>query len=717
MENKGYTGRKLNNYIWIPKSKTDLREFREIIKICHTLQQRDGYFSDITLGQEMVSLRAIVDRDNTADSYIEKYQGKSIGNQSYTSNARMMLRILRWLGLATKDYNPEKTGRFYLTPHGLKFLNFSGAFPARTNTFDEAVLYEEYFAKMRFHSVNDDIRYRNYHFRQRVFYNLIKTLSHLTFASHYELAMSALVLKNDSNDEFNEKIGKIMECREGGKNIRWLMNEYGLDCDNKSTLTGIYDGPKVLLSFAKQLGLAEEIIVNHRDREGKEIIDMYARMYSKSGHISPKSIKKCTKITPKGVEFVNKYQNGTPIWFDKIAIPKEENSAIALVCQKNDYVETEKIIETLNLDENLFYIEKGKIFLKNKIEFDLYRDVPYENRKKVIEIINNMDTSFFDNAEDAALQEEVLYLPKGVPSKRCIECSFRSCGIYNEKINAFGGRDRFASRVCPENILTYNDKGELSIDSETCAGCGLCALNCSFDGIIYDEKFIFRKAKNAKDEIVTLEKDFKKQKTEEILENFKVEEYKIKLEDVPELLKSFLKKINLPERKWDKDKCYTYVRNVFKLFGVEAIYSGSGGMKTRSDVTIEAPFVAVSEVKSPAESPINMKAVRQAFDASVQMQTKLTMAIGLETHSGAKEQELKYRKATGTGILLLEIQYLSFLVFVKEYFIFTPDSLKYLIENYKGHFMKESLIDFLLKQKSTLTEAQIKTLVESSFSV
>jgi len=50
-------------------------------------------------------------------------------------------------------------------------------------------------------------------------------------------------------------------------------------------------------------------------------------------------------------------------------------------------------------------------------------------------------------------------------------------------------------------------------------------------------------------------------------------------------------------------------------------------MKTRSDVTIISPFIAVSEVKSPAESPINMKSVRQAVDAAVQMETKLTMAI------------------------------------------------------------------------------------------
>ena len=73
-----YNGRKLNKYIWIPKSKTDLREYREFLKICNSLEKRDGFFNNKTIGTEMVNLRAIVDKDNTATLYIEKYKDKKL---------------------------------------------------------------------------------------------------------------------------------------------------------------------------------------------------------------------------------------------------------------------------------------------------------------------------------------------------------------------------------------------------------------------------------------------------------------------------------------------------------------------------------------------------------------------------------------------------------------------------------------------------------------
>lgn len=715
MEENGYTGRKLNSYVWIPKSKTDLREFREIIKICYSLEQKTGYFSDKTLGAEMVSLRAIVDRDNTADSYIEKYQGKSIGNQSYTSNARMMLRILRWLGLVTKDYDPEKSGKFYLTPHGLKFVNFSGPFPSKYSNYDELKLYEEFFANLRFYSVNDDIRYRNYYFRQRFFYNMIKVLGELIFATHYELALSALVLRNDSDEEFSEKIGKIKECRYGKRNLRWLMHEYGLDCDNKSTLTGIYDGPKVLLSFAKQMGLVEEMSISDKTDESKKVLEIYSSMYSSSGHVTSKSIKKYTRITPKGLEFIKKFNRGIHVWYDEIKNAPEENAATIIVCCKNGFVELSKIRNLETLDKNLFHIDNERVVLNRRTNFDLYRDVPYEKRKRVIEVIQSMDENILKADVEAREVEGVLFLPRQIPEKRCLECSFQSCGMYRDKINAFGGRDRFASRVCPENIISFDETGILEIKESGCVGCGLCILNCSFDGIVYDENNVFHKANNTIDDPVQLGKESKKQKTLDLQKQFHDFKPKIDINDVPRLLDSFLKKINLPGKKWDKDKCYVYVRNVFKLFGVEAVYSGSGGMKTRSDITIESPFVAVSEVKSPAESPINMKAVRQAVDAAVQSETGLTMAIGIETHTGAIDQELKYRKTIKMGVLLLELQYLAFLVYVNEYFVFNPESLKFLISNYKGHFNEESLLDFLLKQKTSLSSEEIENLIKKSF--
>ena len=54
---------------------------------------------------------------------------------------------------------------------------------------------------------------------------------------------------------------------------------------------------------------------------------------------------------------------------------------------------------------------------------------------------------------------------------------------------------------------------------------------------------------------------------------------------------------------------------------MEVTYTGSGGMLRRADVTIISPFVVGMEVKSPAESDIDVGAVRQAYDAKLEVRS------------------------------------------------------------------------------------------------
>ncbi len=716
-----YTGRKLNKYTWIPKSKTDLREYREVLKICHTIENENGYFSDKSLGKKMVELRAIVDRDNSAKSYVKKYDDKKIADQSYVSNARMLIRIFRWLGFVSKDYDSNENGKFYLTPEGEELLHFTGPYPAIIGEQNEMIKFQEAFASMRYHSVNDDTRYRNYYFRQRVFFNLIRFLKIFDYATHYELALSALVLKDESKNEIKSKRDKILECRSGGKNIRWLMEIYEMNCENKSTVTGIYDGPKVLLSFARQLGLVAEINLKDCD---KNIIKMYKKMYKNSGVISEKSIKKINQITPLGEQFVNEYKNKNLLWYENLPSDKNLFSTFLILSKKG--IE-KSVASTLKINlkkiEHLFEENSGKLFLKKDVDFNLYRDIPYENRKQVIETIKSINPNFFKQKEKEIVMQKI-FNPNEYPLKRCIDCHQGSCAYYRENMDALGGKDRFPTRVCPENLLTYNMDGELEINSNDCVGCGLCLINCNFDGLSINENNQVIKNKNTTDECLEVTIDDKEKITKKLEEKYLNHTIsslppKIKKQDMPSLVKNFISKIDKPGKKWDKDKCYTYVRNVFKLFDVNAIYSGSGGMKTRSDVTIESPFIAVSEVKSPAESPINLKAVRQAFHAAIQAKTQLTMAIGLETHKGAIEEEEKFKEATGIGILLLEIKYLALLVYLNQFIQYTPDSLLRLIKNFGNHFKPENFIDYLNNEiklcKNKITTEEIKKIVTDSF--
>ncbi|MFA7049658.1 MAG: hypothetical protein WC164_00890 [Patescibacteria group bacterium] len=687
-----YNGRKLNKYIWIPKSKTDLREYREFIKICNILEKNDGFFNDKTIGAEMVKLRAIVDRDNTAISYIEKYKDKKIGDQSYVSNARMLIRIFRWLGFISKDYNKDFSGKYYLTPYGEKLLEFRG--PIKKEEID---IFIDAFAVMRFFSQNDDIIYRNYYFRQRPFFNLIRFLDLLGYASHYELALSALVLKDESEEEINEKLEKILRCRKE-KNIRWLMSEYGLDCDNKSSVTGIYDGPKVLLSFARQMGLVEE--VDLRKKHNESIYNIYKKMYRDSGQISDKSAKKITRITDFGKFFVNKYKNYKLLWFDMIK-NNNKNSALVLNCLKDGKVSLSSLaninFDINDLDNDVFILKKNEIILRENFDFDLYRDVPYENRRDVISFVLLMNKNFFN---EELIEKSMQVFVKDAEEGACRECYFGKCAFYRNKIDSFGGSDRFSTRVCPENLLSFDKKGVLNLESSGCAGCGLCYFNCPFGAIGLNSDLNFYKKKSNNEGVFINIEEKENLTLSEEKKSFRGNE--ILLEQVPLLVNNFIKIINSPGKKWDKDKCYVYIRNVFKLFNVDAIYSGSGGMKTRSDVSIVSPFIAVSEVKSPAESPINLKAVRQAVDAAVQSKTKLTMAIGITTHTGAIDQERKYFEVMGMGVLLLEIKYISFFSFLSLFIKFDEHSLARLISNNRGAFGKEELKKYLLSEINIL---------------
>ena len=51
-----YTGKKHSNYIWIPKAKSDLKEYRDALRLCATLEAETGSFNDKTLGNRQVDL-------------------------------------------------------------------------------------------------------------------------------------------------------------------------------------------------------------------------------------------------------------------------------------------------------------------------------------------------------------------------------------------------------------------------------------------------------------------------------------------------------------------------------------------------------------------------------------------------------------------------------------------------------------------------------------
>ena len=122
-----YTGKKHSNYIWIPKAKSDLKEYRDGLRLCRDLEDTTGSFNDIALGNLQVESGAIFNGSLMVEEYQAKYKTQQLGNQSYVSNARMLIRMCRFFGWIHRD--AERKSTYYLTEKGRLISQFVGKFP------------------------------------------------------------------------------------------------------------------------------------------------------------------------------------------------------------------------------------------------------------------------------------------------------------------------------------------------------------------------------------------------------------------------------------------------------------------------------------------------------------------------------------------------------------------------------------------------------------
>lgn len=313
-ENSGYTGRKLQEYVWIPKPKTDLAEYRLNLKLCKDVQKENGYFNDRLVGEYAVEQEAIFDGSLVPNKYIEKYQEKDVSMQSYVSNIRMFIRIARTLGWIS--YVPNEDAKYVLTNKGQILTEFSGDFPDSRGGLSEREIVFESFANYSFYSVNDDPDYRDRRFKCRLFLNMLYFIRKFGFLHNHELAVTAFTLKDERDDnELESKISIMERLRSGEIDLGDAYRENELDPTDRSTVNGVYDGPKVMLSFARQLDLAEGTYISKLDNS-QEIYDIYEQSYKGSPHInSPRKIHRLTSI---GQQFVDEYWGRKKIWFEEL---------------------------------------------------------------------------------------------------------------------------------------------------------------------------------------------------------------------------------------------------------------------------------------------------------------------------------------------------------------------------------------------------------------
>ena len=349
-------------------------------------------------------------------------------------------------------------------------------------------------------------------------------------------------------------------------------------------------------------------------------------------------------------------------------------------------------------------VENSIVSLVTPIAFTLHHSVPPEirdqvrsllyriigekdvvNPSEINEFFYRINPQYLNNllTSDQKITSEPLYKTSGSsaqPTLKCIHCADAPCYTYADA-DTFGSTDKFPTRVCPDNLVKKETDGHISIQAEECTGCMICILRCPLAAISWEDGVAFKHEYEG-DEPVEKLYVLPETKASLTMETFqKIQEFNQSLpyyDNIKDILDNFDKKVGRVHFNWDKDQYYPFIRNCFRALGLNAFYTGSGGKLKRSDVTIEDLFMVGIEVKSPAESGISKTAVRQAFDASIEVikdnKEVYCAAIGQEFTRGVHQHAESYYKAHRISIPLLPGRFILYLTLKHQDF---PQSKQY----------------------------------------
>ena len=337
-------------------------------------------------------------------------------------------------------------------------------------------------------------------------------------------------------------------------------------------------------------------------------------------------------------------------------------------------------------------VENGIVSLVTPIAFTLHHSVPPEIRNQVRDLLYriiekkdvvnpNVINEFFYRinpqylndllASDQKITSKPLSKTSdssAQPTLKCIHCADAPCYTYAEA-DTFGSSDKFPTQVCPDNLVNKGTDGHISIQVERCTGCMLCILRCPLNAISWKDGIAF-KQEYEEDEHVEKLYVLPETKTSLTMETFQIiQKFDLPLayyDDIKKILDNFDKKVGRVNFNWNKDQYYPFIRNCFRVLGLNALYTGSGGKLRRADVTIDDLFMVGIEVKSPAESGISRTAVRQAVGASIEViqddQAVYCAAIGQEFTRGVQQEAEAYYKAYKISVPLLPGRFILYLV-------------------------------------------------------
>lgn len=408
---------------------------------------------------------------------------------------------------------------------------------------------------------------------------------------------------------------------------------------------------------------------------------------------------------------------------------KVDHAALLILLGEQDWSRSRLGSQFNNLNELLVGLEQevgvtindsnDSIQLEGSISFNLFQDVPPEIRDRVRDKVVAVEDEFFTYTDSTEVNP-IADLTKSDIDPTDIK-DFRPVPplamFWENRIDVPRAKDMYASRVCPEDSLQVREDGKMVIQDSRAPGLLLAAIKDPFNTLSFttDLEFQFDRYELDDDRIEWVQGD--EQTRQKITrcnrEQFEQPRRQLSADEIQTILDTFEARTGRSQRRWDQVPYYLFTRNCLRLLGMDARYTGAPGMKTRSDVTAYAPIYVTIEVKSPAESKINEKAVRQAFDSSVPFAAELDdevyrAAVGADISGDAVDKAAMYRDAHGIKTPLITGRVLLFLMLMNAHEPLDRSDLEYLFGELSGPVTASEIADLYRRHCSRHDDADLE---------
>lgn len=119
----------------------------------------------------------------------------------------------------------------------------------------------------------------------------------------------------------------------------------------------------------------------------------------------------------------------------------------------------------------------AEILKQNKIQITHYKFIGDSIPVKV---------TYFDNAP-----AKVILSDNNEIESSCVNCQELSCIKRDNSVIVFDElKSSQTDKICPTNAIEVSDSGNVSVDSESCIGCGLCIASCPIGAIYLNENLV-----------------------------------------------------------------------------------------------------------------------------------------------------------------------------------------------------------------------------------